>query len=39
MLHYSLLAVAALWLPLAIAVVTTASWIFWLARGIRMRHA
>jgi uncharacterized membrane protein len=36
---YSLLAVTALWLPLAIAIVTTVSWIFWLARGIRMRHA
>ena len=36
---YSLLAVTALWFPLAIAIVTTVSWIFWLARSIRMRHA
>ena len=36
---YSPLAVTALWFPLAIAIVTTVSWIFWLARSIRMRHA
>jgi len=36
---YSLLAVTALWLPTAVAVVTTASWIFWLTLGIRMKHA
>ena len=34
---YSLLAVAALWLPTAVASVTTASWIFWLVWGIRMK--
>jgi hypothetical protein len=36
---YSLLAVTALWFPVAIAIVTTASWIFWLALGIRMNRA
>jgi hypothetical protein len=36
---YSMLAVAAWWLPLAVAVVTTASWVFWLVLGIRMKHA
>lgn len=36
---YSLFAVAALWFPLAAAIVTTASWIFWLVLGIRMRRA
>ena len=36
---YAGLAVAALWLPLVIAIVTTASWIFWLALGIRRKHA
>jgi uncharacterized membrane protein len=36
---YTLLAVAALWFPLDIAIVTTASWIFWLVLGIRMKRA
>ena len=36
---YALLAIAALWWPLTVAIVTTASWIFWLALGIRMKHA
>lgn len=36
---YALLAVAALWWPLTVAIVTTASWIFWLTLGIRMKHA
>ena len=35
---YSLFSVAALWFPLAIAIVTTMSWIFWLMLGIRMKH-
>ena len=35
---YSLLAIAAIWLPTGIAVVTAATWIFWLIHGIRMRH-
>ena len=35
---YSLLSIAALWFPLAIAIVTTMSWIFWLALGVRMKH-
>jgi uncharacterized membrane protein len=36
---YSLMAIAALWFPLAIAIVTTVSWIFWLVLGIRLKHA
>jgi uncharacterized membrane protein len=36
---YGLLAVAAWWVPVAVAVVTTVSWIFWLVLGIRMRRA
>src|SRR5260221_14200727 len=32
---YSLFAVVALWFPLAIAIVTTLSWIFWLVLSIR----
>ena len=36
---YSLLAITAFWFPLASAIVTTASWIFWLAYGFRMKHA
>ncbi len=36
---YSLLAITALWFPLAIAVVTTVTWIFWLTLGIRMKDA
>lgn len=35
---YLLLAVAAIWLPLVIAIVTTASWVFWLAHGIHLRR-
>ena len=35
---YSLLAVAALWFPLAAAVVTTLSWVFWLMFSIRIKH-
>jgi len=36
---YSLLAIVAFWFPIAVAVVTTASWIFWLVLGIRMKRA
>ena len=36
---YSLMAIAAFWFPLTIAVVTTVSWIFWLVLGIRLKHA
>lgn len=36
---YSLLSIAALWFPIAIAIVTTLSWIFWLALGIRWKKA
>jgi uncharacterized membrane protein len=34
---YSLLAIAALWLPVTVAVITSASWIVWLLNGIRMK--
>ena len=34
---YAALAVTAIWLPLAVAIVTTVSWIFWLTLGIRMK--
>ena len=36
---YSLLAIAAWWFPLTAAAVTTTTWIFWLAFGIRMKRA
>lgn len=36
---YSLLSITAFWFPMAVAVVTTVSWIFWLTFGIRMKHA
>ena len=36
---YSLLAITAFWIPTAIAIVTTVSWIFWLTLGIRMKRA
>jgi uncharacterized membrane protein len=32
---YSILAVAAFWYPLAVAVISTVSWIFWLVFGLR----
>jgi hypothetical protein len=35
---YSLLAVLAWWFPLAIAIITTMTWVFWLVHGIRMKH-
>jgi uncharacterized membrane protein len=35
---YSLLALVALWYPLAVAVVTLLSWILWLIIGVRMRR-
>lgn len=35
---YSLLAIAALWFPFAIAIVTTVTWAFWLTLGIRRKH-
>jgi uncharacterized membrane protein len=36
---YALLAVSAMWFPLAVAILTTLSWIFWLVLGIRMKQA
>jgi len=35
---YGCLAGAALWWPLAVAIVTTMSWLFWLMLGIRMKR-
>lgn len=36
---YALLALAALWFPIACAVVTTATWIFWLSLSLRTKAA
>lgn len=36
---YSVLAVAGLWFPLPAAIITTASWVFWLTLAIRLKHA
>jgi hypothetical protein len=33
---YSLLAILALWFPLAVAIISTMTWIFWLIFGINM---
>ena len=35
---YSLLAVVAIWLPLAAAIITTFTWIFWLILGNNMKN-
>ena len=35
---YSLCAMMAFWVPFAIAIVTTISWIFWLIYGIGIKH-
>ncbi len=35
---YGLLAVAAVWIPLVVALVTTGTWILWLALSIRLRE-
>jgi uncharacterized membrane protein len=35
---YTLCAVIAIWFPLAIAIITTITWIFWLINGISMKH-
>lgn len=35
---YSLCAIRAIWFPLAIAIVTTLTWIFWLIHGISIKH-
>jgi uncharacterized membrane protein len=35
---YSLLAVLAVWIPFVVAIVTTVSWLVWLALGIRMNR-
>ena len=35
---YALLAIVAVWFPLTSAIITTVSWMFWLALGIRMKH-
>jgi uncharacterized membrane protein len=36
---YALLAVLAIWFPMAVAIVTTLTWVVWLVLGIRLRHA
>jgi uncharacterized membrane protein len=35
---YALLATAAAWFPLAVAIITTLSWTFWLVLSIRMKR-
>jgi TMEM175 potassium channel family protein len=35
---YVLLAIAAAWFPLAVAIITTLSWTFWLVLSIRMKR-
>jgi hypothetical protein len=35
---YSLCAIIAFWFPLAIAIITTTSWIFWLINGLSAKH-
>ncbi len=35
---YTFCAIMAIWFPLAIAIVTTLTWIFWLIYGINIRH-
>ncbi|HEY6062665.1 MAG TPA: TMEM175 family protein [Chitinophagaceae bacterium] len=37
-LLYTLCVIMAIWFPLAIAIVTTLTWIFWLIYGINIRH-
>ena len=37
-LLYALLAVTALWFPLASAAATTVTWLFWLVLSIRLKH-
>jgi uncharacterized membrane protein len=39
LVFYALLAIAGLRWPVAIAIVTTMSWIVWLVLGIRLRHS
>jgi uncharacterized membrane protein len=36
---YAMLALTALWFPFAVAMVSAASWLFWLVLGVRMKHA
>lgn len=35
---YSLFAIAAIWFPLVIAIITTLIWLFWLAYGMRLKE-
>jgi uncharacterized membrane protein len=35
---YTALAIAGFWLPLAIAALTTLTWVFWLIHGINIKH-
>jgi uncharacterized membrane protein len=39
MVLYSLLAIAALWQPVGVAIVTAGTWVFWLVLGIRLKRA
>lgn len=35
---YALLAGAAVWFPIPVAIVTTLTWLFWLVLGLRLKH-
>jgi len=35
---YTICAIMAIWFPLAVAIITIATWIFWLIYGISMKH-
>ena len=35
---YSLFAVAAFWLPVPVAILTTATWVVWLTMSLRVKH-
>jgi hypothetical protein len=36
---YSVLAILAIWLPVPVAIITTATWIVWLVMSLRAKHA
>lgn len=36
---YGLLAIAAFWFPVVVAILTTMSWLFWLTLSVRLRHS
>jgi uncharacterized membrane protein len=38
MVLYSLLSIIAVWLPTVVAILTTATWLFWLVLSLRSKH-